>query len=174
MEGTANQNDIEPMIIAFLNFKPSLLYAFDEKAVEKPFPTPRTWQYASEIYMKTSNPMSIARVVGAGASTEFDAFVRLRSKIPDPKRLLQNPDEAQLPQELSLMYVLFGTLVEYVSKDLKKTENFLKLVKKIPEDFIEIAIMSLKMLIGNRQAKNYIIKAPTWKELAYTYGEYVL
>ena len=42
-------NGIAPEVLFFITYEPDLLHVFDPKSTERAFPTPRTWEFASNI-----------------------------------------------------------------------------------------------------------------------------
>jgi len=172
----ASENNINSMVVAFVNFKSELLFAFDPKAMEVTFPTPRTWEYASDI-LEEEPAEAVSRAVGSGAAREFAAFIKLRKEIPDPKKLIANPDRAEMPYKESILFALFGTLVELVRRNVKLTENYLKLVVKIPDvkKRIPIMVMAILMLLKNKRTRRYVSNSKIWKtQLSKILEPYIL
>src|SRR5215510_10806946 len=70
--------EIRPEVIAFLRFRQELLNAFDRDA--NAFPSPRSWEFVSRILDANADPAIeyelLAGAVGAGAATEFSAFLK--------------------------------------------------------------------------------------------------
>lgn len=88
---------------AFMMWKPGHLSKLPKDADDNgAFATPRSWAMvaaALEAAKKHDNVLSVAKgLVGEGVATEFTAFVRLRTEIPDPKSILMNPKQA-LPKD---------------------------------------------------------------------------
>lgn len=87
----AHANDIDELILAFLNFAPEWIVKpistdMDNNGMQ--FPCPRTWTALSDELAKTIRPMSNAelkakasRVVGTEAATEFAAFALFKDKV---------------------------------------------------------------------------------------------
>lgn len=90
---------IEPAVIAFLRFRPTLLHAFSR--TEKAFPTPRSWEFVSKITAKQpGREIEFALfegTVGHGAAVEYSAFLQLFRNIPSIDAILLNPDSAPVP-----------------------------------------------------------------------------
>ncbi len=116
----AIQAGIRPEVIAFLRFRPELLSAFDRDA--NPFPSPRSWEFVSRILDSldsTSNPAVehevIAGAVGAGAATEFSAFLRMFRELPNIDSILLNPTQEPVPENAAAQYAVASALARCAS-----------------------------------------------------------
>lgn len=136
-ERWALDNDVRTEVIAFLRFKPDLLFAFEPN--EKAFPTPRSWAFVSDV-LKSNMPVigdetgasiehqMIAGCVGEGAAAEFMGFLRVYRQLPSPEACLMDPHGATVPADPSARYAItvalarranpenFGRLVEYLDR----------------------------------------------------------
>jgi hypothetical protein len=99
---------IEPVLIAFLRYRPELLHAFDRNA--RTFPCPRTWAFVDSI-TKQHPPVDlelpmIAGSVGQGAAVEYLAFLKLYRSLPSLDAILLNPTGTPVPHEASSLYAV--------------------------------------------------------------------
>lgn len=118
-------NDIHPMITAFLNFKPSLLYTFNPD-LDTPYSSPRTWQMLSKI-LTTDTPMYLtASLLGAGVAQEFHAFMQYHKELPKIDDILKDPSNHELPDTIGLQWAVLTMVVSHLNKDLKGCVTFLK------------------------------------------------
>jgi hypothetical protein len=106
---------IRPEIIAFLRFKPALLHDADPKSDLNAWPTPRSWEMASNVlsgfarrqqsgFFTGSTEIEaqlLEGTVGQAATSELVAFLRLFRELPSIDEILLNPDSAPLPDEPS-------------------------------------------------------------------------
>lgn len=106
---------VRPEIIAFLRFKPALLHDADTTSDANAWPTPRSWEMASNVLGGFSNRQSqgllsgaseievqlLEGTIGPAASIEFVAFLRLFRQLPSIQEILLNPETAPLPTEPS-------------------------------------------------------------------------
>ena len=172
----ALENEIDNRIIAFLQFKPSVLFNFDSKNKDKAFPTPRSWAYCSRLikdkdvekYKDTINIL-VASAVGEATATEFMAFLRLQNKI-NLKELLKNPKEVAKIKEIDLKYILLGTIAEYYRKDKALLEKSFELCDYLEPEF---AVLLLRFLKGVNQAhfSKTIVANDKGKELLNKYAD---
>jgi len=129
--------DLAIEVTAFIRFRPSLLHDFDPKKNEKTFPSPRTWEYVSDILK--ANPNSeiefelVSGIVGEGAASEFVGFIDIYRGLPDVDDVLANPASAQVSDDPSILYAICGALSRKAT-----TSNFSKVVKygnRLPTEF---------------------------------------
>jgi hypothetical protein len=109
-----------PEVIAFLRFRPELLSAFDRDA--HAFPSPRSWEFVSRIRDSPdsqSNPAIehevIAGAVGAGAATEFSAFLRMFRELPNIDAILLKPAQEPVPDNAAAQYAVASALARCAS-----------------------------------------------------------
>lgn len=107
-------------LIAFLTFRPELLCAFKPSAEMCNSPLPRTWA-AVDAWLKCKLPIyllqpALAGAVGPEAATEFLAFYEVCHHMPDPLKVLQNPSNAPVPTEASVLWALTAALAEHVAR----------------------------------------------------------
>lgn len=108
----AIQAGIRPEVIAFLRFRQELLSAFDRDA--NAFPSPRSWEFVSRI-LNTSPDQTIehelfAGAVGAGAATEFSAFLKSFRELPNIDAILMNPLKEPVPENAAAQYAVASAL----------------------------------------------------------------
>src|SRR5208282_3440219 len=104
---------IDPIVRAFIRFKPGLLFQFDPTAGTRSFPTPRSWDFVSQVLGATPEHLMhpvVSGCVGEGPAAEFVAFRRLYTQLPDPMSIIANPQGAVVPQEPSVVHALSGAL----------------------------------------------------------------
>lgn len=108
----AVQKDWDPMVIAFLQFRPELLHAYNQK--EQVSPNPRAWAFVSQLVQAGLDPRTevalVSGVVGEGAAIEFCAFLRLYSKCPSIDAILLDPGKADVPTEPQMKYAVASAL----------------------------------------------------------------
>lgn len=113
----AYASGIDERIIAFLRFKPELLFAFDPArtlAGEMAFPSPRSWEFAHRALQKFADRPdlltgALAGCVGQAAGVECAAFIDSLSRLPDLDAITSG-QEASVPTELDLQYAVAAAL----------------------------------------------------------------
>jgi ATPase family associated with various cellular activities (AAA) len=108
----AARSGIEPVVIAFLRFRPEYLHCFDSNA--KSFPTPRSWEFVSNICKQQPSPAVelalICGAVGRTAGIEFAAFLKLYRTLPSIDAILLNPAAAIVPTDVATQYAVAAAL----------------------------------------------------------------
>jgi hypothetical protein len=106
------QAGIRPEVIAFLRFRQELLSAFDRDA--NAFPSPRSWEFVSRILDAAPDQAVehelFAGAVGAGAATEFSAFLKTFRELPNIDAILLNPLKEPVPENAAAQYAVASAL----------------------------------------------------------------
>ncbi|MGD8514467.1 MAG: MoxR family ATPase [Granulosicoccaceae bacterium] len=111
----AYANGIDERIIAFLRFRPELLFDFDPAHNPVAFPSPRSWEFAHRGLQKFGdNPElllgTLQACVGPAAGIELKAFVDNLDNMPDIDAILRGED-VNVPNEVDLQYAVAAALV---------------------------------------------------------------
>ncbi len=114
-------NGIAPEVLFFIELEPELLSQFDARSKEHAFPSPRTWEIASNI-VKHRNGLDAAveralfrGTVGEAAAVEFTAFLKVWRELPHPRAVLDDPANADIPGNASTLMALCGSLYRMAS-----------------------------------------------------------
>ncbi len=114
--GWGAANGIVPEVLFFVTYEPDLLHRFDPQSREKAFPCPRTWEFVSNI-VKHRNGLDPAAeraifrgAVGEAAAVEFSAFLNVWRELPHPRAVLNDPGNADIPENASALMALCGSL----------------------------------------------------------------
>ena len=127
----AHQHAIDERVIAFLRFRPELLFDFDPALDPVAFPTPRSWEFAHHALHKfeSSNPIladSIQACVGDAAGIELCAFINSLDNLPDVEAILAG-DKVPVPESIDLQYALAASLVGQAARLAESDESNLKI-----------------------------------------------
>ena len=122
----AYANHIDDKIIAFLRFRPDLLFDFDPAHNPVAFPSPRSWEFAHRALQKFSDRPdlltgALQACVGPAAGVELNAFIANLDQMPDLEAIVRGDDIAA-PQEIDLQYAVASALVGHAIR-AKRTEN---------------------------------------------------
>lgn len=113
---------ILPEIIAFLRFKPELLHVAEVSSNQNAWPTPRSWEMASQVLSGVAQRQSIPTgsrafeaelldgTVGQAAASELVAFLRLYRELPSIDEILLNPMTARVSAEPSAQIAIATAL----------------------------------------------------------------
>jgi hypothetical protein len=111
----AYRNGIDERIIAFLRFRPELLFDFDPAHNPIAFPSPRSWEFAHRGLQKFSDHPQLLQgtlqaCVGPAAGVELHAFVNSLDQMPDLDAIVAG-EEVTVPEEIDLQYAVAAALV---------------------------------------------------------------
>jgi len=120
---------VRPEIIAFLRFKPELLHTADARSDTNAWPTPRSWEMASQVLCGVSRRQKtqflsgtsefeaqlLDGTVGPAAASELVAFIRLFRQLPSVDEILLNPATAPVPDEPSAQIAIATALGRVLS-----------------------------------------------------------
>jgi len=167
---------VDSRIITFLNFKPSLLYKFDDKLKEKAFPTPRSWaRYCSKLIVDVVENQTlqtlIASAVGEGAAQECVAYMKLAQKI-NIKELLGHPEHIKKIDAIDIKFTLLSALTEIVKKDKKVLEKVVGCCEYLEPEF---AILLLRFIKANvPEMVKLVQKSPEMSKILKNYVKYLI
>lgn len=165
----ALKNSIASEVIEFINYRPDKLYAFDPQRHENAFPTPRSWEFVSQI--KKNSPglspeilsMVIDGTVGNGASLEFKSYTEMKSKMPSIEKILAGED--QLVDNVSIACALVTALAVRARPD--QFERLLQYSQAMGKKYTEVSALMIRMMI--MRDKTALIRCPSWPKLSKEY-----
>ncbi len=137
---------VRPEVIAFLRFRSELLGQFDRDA--NAFPSPRSWEFVSKIL--NSRPGTavehelFAGAVGAGAATEFSAFLRMYRELPSIDAILLNPDRESVPDNAAAQYAVASALARYASDS--NFDRVCQYLKRMPTEFNVLCVRDASLI----------------------------
>lgn len=108
-------NNIDERIIAFLRFRPELLFDFDPAHNPVAFPSPRSWEFAHRALAKFGDRPelllgAIEACVGPAGGVELKAFIDNLDNLPDIDAIV-NGGTTTVPKETDLQYAVAAALV---------------------------------------------------------------
>lgn len=136
----ALENNVDPVLIQFLRFRPGLLSDFDPNRFANP--TPRAWERVNFIPGTLDNGLffdNVAGEVGEGAAAEYTGFRRIYMSLPDVDAILLDPANADVPADPATLYALTGALARKSTKD-----NFDRVSKYLSRMSPEFNVMATK------------------------------
>ena len=111
----AYANGIDDRIIAFVRFRPELLFEFDPAHNPVAFPSPRSWEFAHRALQKFEHNNdvrlgSLQACVGPAAGIELNAFINNLDQLPDINAIVRG-EKVPAPKEIDLQYAVASSLV---------------------------------------------------------------
>lgn len=135
-------NGIVTEVAAFIRFRPALLFDFKPDRNDKAFPTPRSWEFVSNI-LKTQPDKAIeydmlSGTVGEGAATELLAFLKIWRTLPNPDVVLMQPDKAAIPRDPATLYAI-TTAISRKATD-NNIDRVVTYANRLPDEFSALLI----------------------------------
>ena len=176
----AHSAAIDSRVIAFLRFRPDLLFDFDLAHNPVAFPSPRSWEYAHRALAKfDANPEllldAVQACVGPAAGVEFKAFVDNMHELPDIDAITRG-ESAQVPRGIDLQYCVAAALVRRAVqvRDMPHASvvygHILKYAKSFPQR--EMGVMLVTDM--HRSIGRPLIAVPEFSEWAATITDLML
>jgi hypothetical protein len=111
-----SEGNIDPNVIAFIRYRPELLFDFNKDSVA--WASPRSWESVSDIVKADSNGLVvnaqdqslIGGTVGESVAVEFCAFMGMVNSLPDVSEIIKNPETYEVSEDPSVLYALTGAL----------------------------------------------------------------
>ncbi len=106
---------VDARIVAFLRFRPELLFDFDPAHSSVAFPSPRSWEFAHLALKKFQGVPellggALQACVGKAAGIELKAFIDNMDRLPDIDAILRG-DRSDVPVDIDLQYGVAAALV---------------------------------------------------------------
>lgn len=135
-----NKIGVDPIIVAFLRWRPALLHDMKEGDL-RAFPTPRAWEQVGKVVNQESKMrlQLISGIVGEGAASELEGFIRVYQGLPSIDLVLANPRGAKVPEDPSARFAIATALARKVTD--KTIEAGMTYMRRIPREF-EILFMT--------------------------------
>jgi hypothetical protein len=150
--GWAHGAGIDERVIAFLRFRPELLFDFDPARNAVAFPSPRSWEYAHRALVKFGDAPhllleALQACVGSEAGVEFKAFLDHMDELPDIDAILQGR-EAQVPAGIDMQYGVAAALVRRAVASRNRPQaqamfaNILRYARGFPQREMGVMLVS--------------------------------
>ena len=138
---------IRPEVIAFLRFRQELLSAFDRDA--NAFPSPRSWEFVSRILDsgpgKSVEHELFSGAVGAGAATEFSAFLKMFRELPNIDAILLNPMKEPVPDNAAAQYAVASALARCASDS--NFDRICLYLERMPAEFRVLCVRDASLRV---------------------------
>jgi hypothetical protein len=138
---------IHEQIIAFLSFRPSLLYKIDPH--QPAWCSPRSWMMASSLH---ENGLDLAPAIGMATSAEFQAFILTYQLLPDFALIFAGKGSQILfPIEPSARYATTIGLTVHGSADVDRAYHaFRWLAQQATAEWVQLFVSDLLGLMRSR------------------------
>lgn len=124
--------------IAFIAFRPSLLYTFDPKSTDRAFGTPRAWVKAfgqrAAATQEASAYRLVSGTVGAGQAAEYFGFLKVIKDVPSVDQIKIDPDGTKVPTQPATLHAI-TTALSMATTKVSAFSRFMKYVERLPVEF---------------------------------------
>lgn len=132
----AQENDVDPVLIQFLRYKPEALSDFQPDRKDCINPTPRSWESVSRI--DTSLPAAlffeeVAGSVGSGHATEYLTFRKVYESLVSVDEVVMNPKGVKVPKNLDALYATVGSCA--YGTTMGNVDRIGEFMARLPRDF---------------------------------------
>ena len=145
---------IDQRIIGFLSFRENMLFSFDPSSDDNAFPTPRSWEMASDYLSCITDDSEIvdavAPCIGIGAATEFNGYLKVYGHLPSMQDIVDGK-KVDVPNQPDVMFALSSALVSCMSKQKLspiQKENVMKFVTSMSVDFSLLTFKDMILIPG--------------------------
>ncbi len=172
--GWAYQNNIDERIIAFLRFRPDLLFDFNPEHNPVAFPSPRSWEFAHRALYKFADspallPGCIEACVGRAAGVELYAFIQSLDNLPDIDAIVSGQSQ-DCPEAIDLQYAIASALVKRAIRsqgDVVILGNLLNYANQFKQREMGVMLVSdLQRTVGSE-----LFAVPQFSEWAEKIGD---
>ncbi|MGA1600064.1 MAG: AAA family ATPase [bacterium] len=123
-------------LLAFLNFRPSLLHQPGDD--QSAWPSPRTWMMADQLHRCG---LSIKPAVGAGPEHEFSSYLEVYQNLPDFSEILEGETKGlSFPDQPAARYAVTLGLAAQVRTAEHLSRAFHWLLKKAGAEWVQLFI----------------------------------
>lgn len=132
----AIRKGINPTIISFVRYRPTLLHSLDSR--ENAFPTGRAWEMVDRKlpYMGGTPDdefYGVASIIGDGPAGEFIAFKQTADKMPDLDKIISSPHSVNVPDDPSILFAVSGGLA--ARSDENNFKDIMAYAKRMPAEY---------------------------------------
>jgi hypothetical protein len=116
----AHAQGIDARIVAFLRFRPDLLFDFDPQRHQAAFPSPRSWEFASRALAKLAADDellgdALKGCVGTAAGLACRAYIDHVDRLPDPAQVAAG-QSVEVPRTVELQYAASAAIARHVAR----------------------------------------------------------
>lgn len=166
--------DINPMITAYLEWRPDHLSMFDSSQYANA--SPRTWEKVSRV-LALGMPQYAERALvtglnGEGVANEFYGFMKIASGLPHIKDIFDNPETVRVANDPATIYALMGAVANHATP--RNMDTVRRILNRISGDEFkkkEYCVSCLKEM----QARNpNLMKTKAGIDLAVSFSNVIL
>lgn len=166
--------DINPMITAYLEWRPDHLSMFDSTQYANA--SPRTWEKTSDV-LSIGMPQYAERALitglnGEGVTNEFYGFMKIAGGLPHIKDIFDNPENVRIANDPATIYALMGAVANHATtRNMDTVRRILNRISSAEFKKKEYCVSCLKEM----QARNpNLMKTKAGIDLAVSFSNVIL
>ena len=159
---------INPIVLGFLAYNPSMLMQFDSVKDELSFPTPRSWEMVSNIFNLVSDDIDlvfplVVGCIGEAAAYELRVWSEVYSRIPDVEAIFEGKENG-VPLRPEILFAVSANIVSYACYHHSDAElkNAVKYSAQLPVEFKNRIFTDLLQIEGIRKGLSRILVYDDW------------
>ncbi|MCS7317084.1 MAG: MoxR family ATPase [Candidatus Dojkabacteria bacterium] len=185
----AVEKNFHYLVLGYLQENKNDLFQFDPKSGEKAFPTPRSWEFTSDILYAFSDKnghisldteeiqLAVSGTIGSGVATKFLVYMKKYEKIPRIMDILTGKVKKYEFEDLSLIYSLIHNIGFELKRRNKEKEyqeyisnamNFI--VDNVPPEFIIVGVRVINISYNVK----IDMKSDYWNKLKTKHGNLIM
>lgn len=138
----AVRHGVNEKIVGFLSFRPNFLMGFDPAADDLAFPTPRSWEMASNLLDLSGGSVDdcfslLSGLVGTSAAMELRTWEKVWQELPCVEDIFSGKTPP-VPTKPDALYALVSSMTAYAREhkdDLLRIGNSVSYALRLPPDF---------------------------------------
>lgn len=141
----AQKNGVDHRIVAYVQWRPDNLHAFNANHSDFTFPCPRTYKFASNLFDVWGNTIGIDKLeilkgtVGPGVAAELITFCDIFQDLPTRQQMIDDPDTVLInSSQLDILHAITGIIAKEF--DTNSSESLLKIINKMPVEFQVVTV----------------------------------
>lgn len=130
----AAHKGLDPVLRTYIRQFPDKLMKFEPKANASP--TPRSWEKVSNIMQmgldESLRYAAFSGTIGDGEAKEFETFVRIKDRLPDPDEVIRDPNAAPVFQnkDMDVLRLLLASMADKATE--KNIGNIITYLRRLP------------------------------------------
>jgi hypothetical protein len=133
-----SKNGIDFRLLAYINFKPSVITSFDPNHKDYTFTCPRTVEFGSDLIkdrpvLDHDDLTLLAGCLGEGNAMEFYGFCDIFQDLPTIKEIVKSPKDAKYINSPSFKCGISSFIAEHMTE--KNIEPLLEYTKRLSPEF---------------------------------------
>ena len=173
----AIKHEIHESVVGFLTFRPDRLNCNDTTTDGPAYPTPRTWEFASQAVTLGGGDIEdpdvfidVSSLIGAGTAAEYRTWCRVYGNLPDIREIFAGR-MPKVPKKNDELYALISAMSRYAYEhrdDLEAIANSIAYANKLPPDFAAVLIRDYISFEDDYKLR--LLKMPEFEQWLRTRG----